>query len=377
VVERALRVRDRLDQGHVGAQHVAQQVLRVARGSRSENLGPHSARVEVVAELADDFDHVLDRIAPREPVGLRQQLGVGSDQDRLGGRRATVDSQEGAHNSSVRGPRRRPVRSGIAGQELVALGGRRYERRNAQPAPRRLAVGFDAAGERIGPRVETDRRALAASVLDRADRAEVLGVLRQRDQLLEWPVRQLEAALFPERRDVGAPGLDHSAHEGIRPAEQQHHRTEGLSAGQDRQVLLDDGLEERRHQLVARHALLLQSVDVRLGEDPAAPRDGVESQPLVALLAERVGGDPQLGPEIFASCPPSSITDRHSGCSFSTARLTAATSWTNLPPSCGASGPPPEPVTNRRNAPGGCSRSASILRRSSRVRSACLAWWRW
>ena len=39
---------------------------------------------------------------------------------------------------------------------------------------------------------------------------------------------------------------------------------------------------------------------------------------------------------ILASCPPSSTTEPTSGCSFSTASVTALTSCTNFAPMCGA-----------------------------------------
>ena len=53
---------------------------------------------------------------------------------------------------------------------------------------------------------------------------------------------------------------------------------------------------------------------------------------------------------IFASCPPSSMTEPTSGCRCSTASVTAFTSWTNLPPVDGASGAEPEPVRKMRHA---------------------------
>ena len=51
---------------------------------------------------------------------------------------------------------------------------------------------------------------------------------------------------------------------------------------------------------------------------------------------------------ILASCPPSSITDPHSGYSFSTASETAFTSCTNFAPRYLAMPLPPEPVMNMR-----------------------------
>ena len=81
---------------------------------------------------------------------------------------------------------------------------------------------------------------------------------------------------------------------------------------------------------------------------------------------------------IFASCPPSSITLPTSGCSVSTARVTALTSWTKRAPSGAASGPEPEPVTKQRSRSRRTSGNApSIAPSSSSTVSGCLVWWRW
>jgi hypothetical protein len=56
---------------------------------------------------------------------------------------------------------------------------------------------------------------------------------------------------------------------------------------------------------------------------------------------------------IFASCPPSSMTEPTSGCRCSTASVTALTSWTNLPPVGAHSGAAPDPVMNIRQPDAG------------------------
>jgi hypothetical protein len=81
---------------------------------------------------------------------------------------------------------------------------------------------------------------------------------------------------------------------------------------------------------------------------------------------------------IFASCPPSSITLPTSGWRFSTARVTALTSCTNLAPSGAHSGAAPEPVMKtRHSARGESGKAASITSSSSSTFSGCLVWWRW
>jgi hypothetical protein len=81
---------------------------------------------------------------------------------------------------------------------------------------------------------------------------------------------------------------------------------------------------------------------------------------------------------IFASWPPSSITELTSGCSFSTASETALTSCTNLAPTQRPTFEPPEPVMNMRvlSAPRPGT-SASICLSILSARSACLLSWRW
>ena len=76
---------------------------------------------------------------------------------------------------------------------------------------------------------------------------------------------------------------------------------------------------------------------------------------------------------ILASCPPSSQTEPTSGCSVSTARVTAFTSWTNFDPMCGPIGAPPEPVMKVRIWSFGMFGKATAMRsRNDRTNSACL-----
>ena len=75
---------------------------------------------------------------------------------------------------------------------------------------------------------------------------------------------------------------------------------------------------------------------------------------------------------IFASWPPSSTTLCTSGCSRSTARLTAFTSCTKRAPIRAPTAAPPEPVTNTRNAfVGSPGKRAMIALSISRHFSGC------
>ena len=81
---------------------------------------------------------------------------------------------------------------------------------------------------------------------------------------------------------------------------------------------------------------------------------------------------------ILASWPPSSITDPHSGYSFSTASETALTSCTNFAPRNLPSPLPPEPVMNMREF-SALNPSISVSKRlqNSRTFSGCLVSCRW
>ncbi len=81
---------------------------------------------------------------------------------------------------------------------------------------------------------------------------------------------------------------------------------------------------------------------------------------------------------IFASCPPSSMTEPTSGCRCSTASVTALTSWTNFPPVGVHSGPEPEPVRNIRQPPAGwLGKAARIASSIDWTYSGCFVWCRW
>ena len=111
-------------------------------------------------------------------------------------------------------------------------------------------------------------------------------------------LRQRHAPLAPPFGDVRLPGLAQRAHEGVRPADEQHPWRQGAPAREHAQVLQDDGVEERGHQFLGGDAALLEAVDVGLGEDPALARDGVHLEADVGEGAERLGRDLQLGRDL-------------------------------------------------------------------------------
>ena len=67
-----------------------------------------------------------------------------------------------------------------------------------------------------------------------------------------------------------------------------------MSAGQDREVLQNNGVEQRSHQLIGRDALLLQAVDIGFREDTAFACDRMQLDAGVALVAEFFGWNLEL-----------------------------------------------------------------------------------
>ena len=112
----------------------------------------------------------------------------------------------------------------------------------------------------------------------------------------------LNLALFPHARNVGLPGLTHAADESVGAAEEKNVRTECVPAGEDAEILQDDGFKERCHQLVGRRAGFLEAVDVGFGEDAAFAGDFVQLDAVIALVGELGGGNLELGVDLVDDC---------------------------------------------------------------------------
>ena len=70
--------------------------------------------------------------------------------------------------------------------------------------------------------------------------------------------------------------------------------TQGVPAGEHREVLQNDGVEQGRHQLIGRDTLLLQAVDIGFRKDAAFACDRMQLDAGVALVAEFFGGNLEL-----------------------------------------------------------------------------------
>ena len=303
-VERALTVGDGLDDRRVGPEHVVEDVLGVAGRADAEDLELAALRLDLLPEIGEELLGVDDRVALGELVDLAEDLAALAEENRLRGGRAAVDADVGADRRlGGEGLGLEARRLVLLEEALELLGGLR----EAGP-PRLLLLDELALGqvplELLRAGVDADVIVLGLAVLDRADRRVVLGVVRDEDQIRRVVAgRELDAALLPDRRDVGLPALDHALDVGVRPAEEEDVGHQRMTAGQDREVLLDDRLEERGHQLVRGDAELLQAVDVGLREDAALARDGVELVPVIGLLTEQVRGDLELGVDLVDHRP--------------------------------------------------------------------------
>ena len=94
------------------------------------------------------------------------------------------------------------------------------------------------------------------------------------------------------------PRLAHAADERVRPAKQQDVRPQRVTAREHGQVLQDDRVEQRRHELVGRRAFFLQTIDVRLGEHTTLARHLVEFDAQVSLIAQLHGRDFEFGVDL-------------------------------------------------------------------------------
>src|SRR5262249_6753399 len=85
---------------------------------------------------------------------------------------------------------------------------------------------------------------------------------------------------------------------GVRAAEQQHVRPKSVAPSEDGEVLPNDRLEERCHELWRSHTHFLQGIYVGLGENAALACYRVQLETVVAHFAELLGGNPKLGVDL-------------------------------------------------------------------------------
>ena len=154
--------------------------------------------------------------------------------------------------------------------------------------------------ERLGSPVASHTSILGPAVFDGPDRAEELAVEGDGHQRLQRSIlRERHTLLFPEFHQIMAPSLPHAWDKDVWPSQEQHARLQRLSAGEHREILNDDGVKQRGHQLPRRNALLLQSGNVGFGKDAALACNRMNLKSVILLLQQFFGGEIQLGGDLL------------------------------------------------------------------------------
>jgi hypothetical protein len=140
----------------------------------------------------------------------------------------------------------------------------------------------DPPAQLVASRVDADRLGLVPAHLDAAETRVVERLGRHEDERGGIAARrQRDLPLGPELHQVVPPRLLQPREEQIGAAEQEHLGHRRIALGERGQVLVDDGLEEARDDLLDGHAGLHQGIGVRLGEDPALAAHLVEALAVV------------------------------------------------------------------------------------------------
>src|ERR1043165_4789848 len=140
---------------------------------------------------------------------------------------------------------------------------------------------------------------LVLGEFNRAERSEVLGIVRDDDQLFNRDARrQLDLALFPDEGDVVPPALEHALDIRVRSAQEKNLGTKRVASCQHGKVLDNDRFEQAGHQLVGWHTLFLQTVDIGLGEDATLAGNGMELEAVIRHSAQVLRSDLELGVDL-------------------------------------------------------------------------------
>ena len=257
-----------LDLAGVGLEGLDEQGLAVAGGGHvADGHALGKSVVEVVHDDAGGAEHVAVVVA----VPGAQELAVLAHHGRLHSRGAGVDADEhaaavaleaalGHHLGTVAGPEllQGPLRGEERGEalDLGALGG--------------------AEGVEGGDDVVEGDELVALTGHGGAGGHEEVGVLGHHAVLLVEVEGLVEA--LAKLGEV----LQRAAEEG-------HVAADGVAAGQARHGLVGHRLEDGGGDVGRRGALVEQGLDVGLGEDAAAARDGVDVRGLARQLVEAGG----------------------------------------------------------------------------------------
>ena len=298
VVQRGFGMRDGFDQGNVGADDVPQRVLGIPGGCRSQHLDPRALRFDLAAQLFEDLDRVLDRIAFGKLIGPGQDFAVQREKHGLGGGGSAVDADEASR-----------------GVSRVEFG--RHERRRRIGLQKGLTSSSDPTSAGM-PRPPLLRPSARPCV-------QILELRRSADTGRPPSLLLCRIPRRPARRSIPHPGALGSNLPGVLPsgictprsshisamlccqasrmpgmkafgtAQQQNVRKQRVAAGQHLQILEHEGFEQRSHQFFGRDSLLLQAVDIGFGKYAAFAGDRVQADSGIAQLAQVFERNPQLG----------------------------------------------------------------------------------
>ncbi len=101
-VHARLRVRDRLDEGDVGVQHVFEDVFGIAGRADAEHVQLAALIFDLLLQKGEDFHRVFDGVALGELIGFADDVLLHVEQDALGARTAAVETDECLHGSAGR-----------------------------------------------------------------------------------------------------------------------------------------------------------------------------------------------------------------------------------------------------------------------------------
>src|SRR5581483_329774 len=205
-LQRRLCVRDGLDQGDVGLENIFQNILCVTGCANPQDLELGSLGLDLPAQVFEHLDRVLDRVAVRELVSLAKDVAVFVQQHGLSRSGTTIDANEATHGRvSLKACWRKLLSLvllpeeieffGIADQALAARLGLFF-----------LASIFDVMHELVVAAIATYTIVFALAEFNGAERGEILGVLRDLDQIFGLRARgYFHFALAPHARNIRLP----------------------------------------------------------------------------------------------------------------------------------------------------------------------------
>ena len=292
-------MRHRLDDAHVGAQHVLEEVLAIAGEGQ-----PADVLEAGLAHLTEEGLRVLDGIALGQGIAAEEQLLIGGEDHGLGrgAPEVAADEHRSRRLALGGGSRRRAPRVplGAEGLQIVAAGDQRASARLglllvlALVDPPAELVASLVHGHALGL-VLPDLHAPEAGVVERLG-----GHDDERGRIAA--LGEGDLALGPELHQVMPPRLLQPHEEEVGAAEEQDLGHGRVALGQGGEVLVDDGLEEARDDLLDGHAGLDERVRVGLREDAALGADLVEREPFVGHLGQPLRGDLELARCLLHEC---------------------------------------------------------------------------